>query len=101
MQIAGEQGGVAGPGRGGVRRRDRGRCRLAGLGPRHRSLWLDGLIADLLATLVIFAASRLHRNSSFYDAYWSVLPPLLVVYWWVERSDRVRTTCGSGCWPPC
>lgn len=52
-------------------------------GPDTRWLWLDGLIADLLATLVVFAASRIHRNSSFYDAYWSVLPPYLAVYWWL------------------
>jgi len=55
-------------------------------------LWLDGLIADLLATLVIFAASRLHKNSSFYDAYWSVLPPLLAAYWWSEAGPGVDGT---------
>jgi steroid 5-alpha reductase family enzyme len=54
-------------------------------GPDTGQLWLDGLIADLLATLVVFAASRLHGNSSFYDAYWSVLPPFLALYWWLER----------------
>jgi len=54
------------------------------LGPDTDHLWLDGLIADLVATAVVFAASRLHHNSSFYDAYWSVLPPLLVLYWWSE-----------------
>lgn len=52
------------------------------LGPDTDHLWLDGLIADLIATVVVFVASRLHKNSSFYDAYWSVLPPLLVTYWW-------------------
>jgi steroid 5-alpha reductase family enzyme len=51
------------------------------LGP-SLPLWLDTLIADVLATLVIFAFSRMHRNSSFYDAYWSVVPPLLAWYWW-------------------
>lgn len=56
-------------------------------GPGTGRLWLDGLIADLLATLVVFAASRLHHNSSFYDPYWSVLPPLLAIAWWV-RSDH-------------
>lgn len=54
------------------------------LGPDTPHLWLDGLIADLIATAVVFAASRLHRNSSFYDAYWSVLPPLLMLAWWIE-----------------
>ncbi|MDO9457674.1 DUF1295 domain-containing protein [Nocardioides sp.] len=58
---------------------------LAG-GPDTGKLWLDGLVADLLATLVIFGASRLHHNSSFYDAYWSVLPPFLAAYWWVAAA---------------
>ncbi|MEO5664364.1 MAG: hypothetical protein ABIR39_13875 [Nocardioides sp.] len=47
------------------------------LGPESPWLLLDSLIADLLATLVIFAASRAAHNSSFYDAWWSVAPPLL------------------------
>lgn len=56
-------------------------------------LWLDTLVADVLATLVIFAFSRAYRNSSFYDAYWSVIPPLLTVYWWANGdpgTDRLR-----------
>lgn len=53
-------------------------------GPRSSHLWLDGLIADLLATVVVFVASRLYDNSSFYDPYWSVLPPLLALAWWLE-----------------
>ncbi|MCX6395071.1 MAG: DUF1295 domain-containing protein [Propionibacteriales bacterium] len=57
-------------------------------GPDTAHLWLDGLIADLIATLVVFAASRLHRNSSFYDAYWSVLPPLLMLAWWIESGTE-------------
>ncbi|MEV0248539.1 DUF1295 domain-containing protein [Nocardia sp. NPDC050712] len=62
-------------------------------GPETAYLWLDGLIADLIATAVVFAASRIHKNSSFYDAYWSVLPPLLMVAWWLEigtGGDQVR-----------
>jgi steroid 5-alpha reductase family enzyme len=47
-------------------------------------LWLDTLIADVLATLVVFAFSRVYHNSSFYDAYWSVIPPLLLFYWWSQ-----------------
>lgn len=50
-------------------------------GPDTRWLWLDGLVADLLATLVVFGFSRYYGNSSFYDAYWSVAPPLLGAYW--------------------
>jgi len=60
-------------------------------GPGTDRLWLDALVADVLATVVIFAFSRAYGNSSFYDAYWSVIPPLLVLYWWVETgADGVR-----------
>ena len=41
----------------------------------------DAFVADVVATLVIFRFSLRHRNSSFYDAYWSVIPPLLAMYW--------------------
>jgi len=53
-------------------------------GPSTGRLWLDAFIADVLATLVVFVFSRVYRNSSFYDAYWSVVPPLLLVYWWSQ-----------------
>ncbi|WP_370331273.1 DUF1295 domain-containing protein [Mycolicibacterium hippocampi] len=53
-------------------------------GPTTGMLWLDTLIADLLATLVVFGFSRRYRNSSFYDAYWSVIPPLLLFFWWAD-----------------
>ncbi|MEW5809320.1 MAG: DUF1295 domain-containing protein [Actinomycetota bacterium] len=61
-------------------------------GPGTGRLWLDALIADVLATLVVFAFSRAYRNSSFYDTYWSVIPPLLCVYWWSQGDgDTVRS----------
>jgi steroid 5-alpha reductase family enzyme len=58
-------------------------------GPSTDRLWLDALIADLLATVVIFVFSRVYRNSSFYDAYWSVVPPLLLFYWWSQAGPGV------------
>jgi steroid 5-alpha reductase family enzyme len=39
------------------------------------------LVADLAATVAVFAFSLAHRNSSFYDAYWSVAPIPLALYW--------------------
>jgi steroid 5-alpha reductase family enzyme len=53
-------------------------------GPSTGRLWLDSLAADLLATVVVFGFSRTYRNSSVYDAYWSVIPPLLAGYWWAR-----------------
>ncbi len=38
------------------------------------------LIADVVATVVIFAFSRVFNNSSIYDPYWSVIPPIIVLY---------------------
>ncbi|MDD3444429.1 MAG: DUF1295 domain-containing protein [Zavarzinia sp.] len=61
-----------------------GACLVAG----GATLWLSGLAgpwdvlaADIVATLVIFGFSRAHGNSSVYDPYWSVIPPLLALYW--------------------
>jgi steroid 5-alpha reductase family enzyme len=60
-------------------------------GPGTGRVWLDTLIADVLATLVVFVFSRAYRNSSFYDAYWSVIPPLLLFYWWCQAAPAVDT----------
>ena len=43
-------------------------------------LWRT-LAADAVATVVIFGWSYAYDNSSFYDAYWSVIPPIIVLYW--------------------
>ena len=40
---------------------------------------LNVLIADIAATIVIFIFSVIFSNSSVYDAYWSVVPPVIVV----------------------
>jgi steroid 5-alpha reductase family enzyme len=37
--------------------------------------------ADVAATAVVFAFSFALRNSSLYDPYWSVAPPLIGFYW--------------------
>ncbi|CAA9367938.1 MAG: FIG005069: Hypothetical protein [uncultured Nocardioidaceae bacterium] len=58
-------------------------------GPDSPWVWLDALVADVLATLVVFAFSRAYANSSFYDAYWSVAPPLLLLFWWVTGDPDV------------
>ena len=57
------------------------------------SLVWDVLWADLLATVVIFMFSRGYKNSSFYDAYWSVIPPLIALYWaTVSSADDIDLT---------
>ena len=41
--------------------------------------WLSLLIADVAATLVVFAFSLVFRNASVYDPYWSVQPIVIVI----------------------
>jgi len=49
------------------------------------------LIADVIATLVIFGFSTVTSNASFYDAYWSVAPPFLLAFFvYAERSDAAE-----------
>lgn len=50
---------------------------------------LIGAWADVVATLVIFGFSFVFNNSSFYDAYWSVIPPALGAYWWMVAPEDV------------
>ncbi len=38
-------------------------------------------LADLAATLVVFVFSLAYNNSSFYDPYWSLIPPFLALFW--------------------
>ena len=43
------------------------------------SFWLNLLIADVFATVTIFIFSVAFKNASFYDAYWSVQPIVILV----------------------
>ena len=40
--------------------------------------WLALLIADLVSTVFIWAASQILQNASVYDPYWSVQPPIIL-----------------------
>lgn len=41
-------------------------------------LWLRLLLADIAATVVVYAVSCIARNASVYDPYWSVQPLVIV-----------------------
>ena len=43
-----------------------------------RAVWQTVAIADVAATIVVFAFSVVFNNSSFYDPYWSVAPMVIV-----------------------
>lgn len=55
---------------------------LQWLGASADDLLVNAAFADLVATLVVFAFSYRFRNSSFYDPYWSLVPPVLLLFWW-------------------
>lgn len=54
---------------------------VAGIAAGDRHPIEVALVADLAATLVVFAFSFAFGNSSFYDPYWSVAPPAIALYW--------------------
>tara|TARA_B100001094_G_scaffold333204_1_gene409466 strand:- start:7321 stop:8205 length:885 start_codon:yes stop_codon:yes gene_type:complete len=45
------------------------------------------LYADIIATIIIYLASYIFKNSSIYDPYWSVIPPLLLLFWIFKIND--------------
>ncbi len=48
--------------------------------------------ADVAATVVVFTVSVATGNSSVYDPYWSVAPPLVALAWASRGADRARRT---------
>jgi steroid 5-alpha reductase family enzyme len=42
--------------------------------------FLQVLYADVVATVIVFFFSVLLKNSSTYDAYWSVVPPIIAIH---------------------
>jgi steroid 5-alpha reductase family enzyme len=49
-------------------------------------------VADLVATVVVFALSMLLANSSLYDPYWSVAPPVVAIAWAVAAPAHLGTS---------
>lgn len=48
-------------------------------------------LADFVATCAVFAFSVAFSNSSFYDAYWSVIPLLIGVYFWDDAAPDAES----------
>ena len=49
------------------------------------------LVADIVATIVIWALSMGLANSSLYDAYWSVIPPVVAIGWAIASPSGLST----------
>jgi len=52
---------------------------------------LSFLLADLVMTVVCFLFSLIKKNSSVYDAYWSVIPFFFIVMWSYLHSSTLTT----------
>lgn len=46
----------------------------------YENTMIKVLVADVAATIIVFLFSVLLKNSSVYDAYWSVIPPFIAIY---------------------
>ncbi|HMT28277.1 MAG TPA: hypothetical protein PKD91_03250, partial [Bacteroidia bacterium] len=51
------------------------------------NLWMM-LFADIIATIIIFIFSVGYKNSSLYDPFWSVAPPLIAIYWLINGNEN-------------
>jgi steroid 5-alpha reductase family enzyme len=43
-------------------------------------------LADIAGTLVIYLFGRIFHNASFYDAYWSIAPLVISMFWLLQNS---------------
>lgn len=48
---------------------------------KNLHLLISTLLADIAATLIIWGFGLIFKNSSIYDPYWSVAPPVIVTFW--------------------
>lgn len=46
--------------------------------------WQYVLVLDVVATLFIWVVGLMIRNASIYDPYWSVFPPIILLFWLVK-----------------
>lgn len=47
----------------------------------HGPIW-GVLLANIAATVIIYVTGSRLMNASLYDPYWSVIPPIIMLYWW-------------------
>jgi steroid 5-alpha reductase family enzyme len=53
------------------------------------SMILELLIADLAAMLFIYVMSLILNNASLYDPYWSVIPPVFLIFVFIESGKTL------------
>ncbi len=58
------------------------------------NLLIATLVADIIATIIVYVFSMYFKNSSLYDAYWSVAPPIIAIYW-IMKMPPINTVISS------
>jgi steroid 5-alpha reductase family enzyme len=58
--------------------------------PEGWNTFWKAAVADVAATCVVFAFSRGLKCSSMYDAYWSIAPIVIVLYWVFTAEEGVH-----------
>lgn len=57
-------------------------------------LW-EGLIGDVVATIVVYVASLATGNTSVFDPYWVAAPMALTLWWILERAAAADAGAGA------
>jgi len=55
-------------------------------------LLIATLLADIVATIVVWLAGIMFKNSSVYDPYWSVVPIFIAIFWIFVRDISLTVT---------
>jgi steroid 5-alpha reductase family enzyme len=50
----------------------------------NEPIWFEVFVFDIVMTIIIYLFSLLLKNASLYDPYWSVIPPVLMIYVMIE-----------------
>jgi steroid 5-alpha reductase family enzyme len=66
--------------------------------PTYQNLILmKSAVAVAISVAIIFLGSIIFNNSSVFDPYWSLAPPLMVIYYMVSVLESSFTLGGRGC----
>ena len=53
------------------------------------NIWLEILLLHVIATVIIYIGSVIHKNSSLYDPFWSVAPIPIVLYFYFFHDTNI------------